>query len=629
MLPFLTILMTPGPYDDPAGRGGRQDRGHQYHADRRLPRRRPAGGHRRARAGHGPVRRRDRRRTRPRCAGATCCRRSPSRTGPSSARCTTPATTSAALDKALAAAGYDELRKEQAERRASGDALALGIGLASYVEITGMGDGEEHSASGERHRRGAPRRHGDDPHRHLAARPGSRDRLGHAGQRRARHPGREDHAEVGRHRPDPGGRRHRRLAQPAAGRRRGAAGIPGADRGRQGARRQPSSRPARPTWSSTSSRSAFEVAGDPDASVPLAAAGRGASGWSIRTVFSAPGATFPFGDARRGRRGRHRDRQGRRCSRWSPSTTPGVVLNPLLAEGQRHGGIAQGAAQAFLEEVVYDADGNPLTASFADYPFLSATEVPSFELADMADPHQLQPARRQGHRRGRLASARRPAVQNAVIDALSHLGVRHIDMPASSASRLAGNRAAQQELGPRRIGAFMTRIELTVNGEKRSDDVEPRLLLVHYLREVCGLRAANVGCDTTSCGACTVLLDGKSVKSCTVLAVQAAGQRGDHRRRSVRWRGAASGTGRVPAGARPSVRFLHAGHGDGSRRAAVGESASDRRPRCARGWRATCAGAPAITTSSGRCWPRPTRRRAAMRAAASSRPGPGKRRGDA
>src|SRR6202167_3048075 len=70
----------------------------------------------------------------------------------------------------------------------------------------------------------------------------------------------------------------------------------------------------------------------------------------------------------------------------------------------------------------------------------------------------------------------------------------------------------------------MTRIELTVNGEKRSGDVEPRLLLVHYLREVLGLRAANVGCDTTSCGACTVLLNGESVKSCTVLPVQASGQ---------------------------------------------------------------------------------------------------------
>ena len=67
-------------------------------------------------------------------------------------------------------------------------------------------------------------------------------------------------------------------------------------------------------------------------------------------------------------------------------------------------------------------------------------------------------------------------------------------------------------------------VKLTVNGEQRSDDIEPRLLLAHYLREVCGLRAANIGCDTTSCGACTVLLNGESVKSCTVLTAQAAGQ---------------------------------------------------------------------------------------------------------
>jgi carbon-monoxide dehydrogenase small subunit len=62
-----------------------------------------------------------------------------------------------------------------------------------------------------------------------------------------------------------------------------------------------------------------------------------------------------------------------------------------------------------------------------------------------------------------------------------------------------------------------------VNGAPRADEVEDRLLLVHYLRETCGLRATNVGCDTTSCGACTVLLDGESVKSCTVLAAQADG----------------------------------------------------------------------------------------------------------
>ena len=66
-------------------------------------------------------------------------------------------------------------------------------------------------------------------------------------------------------------------------------------------------------------------------------------------------------------------------------------------------------------------------------------------------------------------------------------------------------------------------ISLTVNGTSQSHDVEPRLLLVHYLREVVGLHGTNVGCDTSSCGACTVLLDGESVKSCTLLAVQADG----------------------------------------------------------------------------------------------------------
>ena len=112
-------------------------------------------------------------------------------------------------------------------------------------------------------------------------------------------------------------------------------------------------------------------------------------------------------------------------------------------------------------------------------------------------------------------------------------------------------------------------IELTVNGAARSDEVEPRLLLVHYLRERCGLRAANVGCDTTSCGACTVLVNGRSVKSCTMLAVQAAGSEvttaeglaagGEH----------APGAAGVPPGARAAVRLLHAGHGDGGRRPAA------------------------------------------------------------
>jgi aerobic carbon-monoxide dehydrogenase small subunit len=67
------------------------------------------------------------------------------------------------------------------------------------------------------------------------------------------------------------------------------------------------------------------------------------------------------------------------------------------------------------------------------------------------------------------------------------------------------------------------KISIEVNGEQREDDVEPRLLLVHYLREVLGLVGTNIGCDTSSCGACTAHIDGESAKSCTVLAVQADG----------------------------------------------------------------------------------------------------------
>jgi carbon-monoxide dehydrogenase small subunit len=69
----------------------------------------------------------------------------------------------------------------------------------------------------------------------------------------------------------------------------------------------------------------------------------------------------------------------------------------------------------------------------------------------------------------------------------------------------------------------MTKVALTVNGARHEADVEPRLLLAYFLRNELGLKGTNVGCDTSSCGACTVLLDGESVKSCTVLAVQAEG----------------------------------------------------------------------------------------------------------
>jgi carbon-monoxide dehydrogenase large subunit len=108
----------------------------------------------------------------------------------------------------------------------------------------------------------------------------------------------------------------------------------------------------------------------------------------------------------------------------------GTILNPLLAEGQRHGGIAQGIAQALYEEIVYDADGNPLTATFADYGIPSAAELPSYTLLTMETPTTLNPIGAKGiGEAGTIGST--PAVQSAVCDAVSHLGIRHIDMPAT------------------------------------------------------------------------------------------------------------------------------------------------------------------------------------------------------
>jgi carbon-monoxide dehydrogenase large subunit len=106
------------------------------------------------------------------------------------------------------------------------------------------------------------------------------------------------------------------------------------------------------------------------------------------------------------------------------------VINPLILDGQIHGGIGQGAAQALLEEVRYDTDGNPITSNFADYAFISAAELPSFEVIHMETPTPRNPLGAKGiGESGTIGST--PAVQSAVVDALTHLGVRHIDMPAT------------------------------------------------------------------------------------------------------------------------------------------------------------------------------------------------------
>ncbi len=333
----------------------------------------------------------------------------------------------AALEKALDAAGYDKLREEQARRRASHDITQLGIGVACYVEITGGGDGDDggpnENATVEVHEDGtATILTGTSPHgqgHSTAWAMIASEELGIPVENFTIKWGDTDLVPVGG---GTGGSRS--LQQGGAAVQQAARELLDVARERAAAALEASPDDLR----YDTERSAFAVAGDPDAAVrltELAAQER----LFVRTVFTAPGPTFPFGT--------HVavaevDTETGKAVLRNVITVDdaGIVLNPLLAEGQRHGGIAQGAAQALLEEVVYDADGNPLTASFADYPIVSATELPSFELATMETPTSYNPLGAKGIGEAGTIGAT-PAVQNAVIDAVAHLGVRHIDMPTT------------------------------------------------------------------------------------------------------------------------------------------------------------------------------------------------------
>ena len=332
----------------------------------------------------------------------------------------------AALDKALAAAGYPELRAEQARRRASGDTVQFGIGVSCYVEITGGGDesgAPQENATVEVHPDGtATILTGTSPHgqgHSTAWAMIASEELGIPVENFTVKWGDTDLIPVG------GGTGGSRSLQ------QGGAAVQQASRELIELARE---RAAAALEASASDlqydpgRSAFAVAGDPDASVRLADLAKDERLF-VHSIFTAPGATFPFGshvavaevDTETGKAV---------LRRVITVDDAGLVLNPLLAEGQRHGGIAQGAAQALLEEVVYDADGNPLTASFADYPIVSATELPSFELASMETPTSYNPLGVKGIGEAGTIGAT-PAVQSAIIDAVAHLGVRHVEMPAT------------------------------------------------------------------------------------------------------------------------------------------------------------------------------------------------------
>jgi len=117
-----------------------------------------------------------------------------------------------------------------------------------------------------------------------------------------------------------------------------------------------------------------------------------------------------------------------RLERMITCDDAGRIINPMIVEGQRHGGIAQGVAQALYEEMIYDSDGNLQTTNFADYGFISMAELPSFELVPMETPSPNNPLGVKGiGESGAIGST--PAVQSAVLDGLSYLGIKHLDVP--------------------------------------------------------------------------------------------------------------------------------------------------------------------------------------------------------
>jgi carbon-monoxide dehydrogenase large subunit len=348
----------------------------------------------------------------------------------------------AALERVLAAADYPALRAEQRRRRDAADVRELGIGLSVYVEITGGGD-----ESGPPNENATVQVHpdgtvtiltGTSPHGQGHATAWAMlasDQLGIPVDRITVRHGDTDLIPRG------GGTGGSRSLQ------QGGAAVAQATRelidvAKERAGELLEADPG--DLRVDTSRAALAVAGSPDAAVTFAElAAR--EPLVAHTVFSAPGPTFPFGahlavvevDTETGKV---------TLQRMVTVDDAGRVLNPLLAEGQRHGGIAQGATQALLEEMVYDPEGNPLTATFADYAFPSAAELPSFELLDMATPTPYNPLGAKGIGEAGTIGAT-PAVQNAVVDALAERGVRHVDLPLTPRRVWAAVQRAAGEAG--------------------------------------------------------------------------------------------------------------------------------------------------------------------------------------
>jgi carbon-monoxide dehydrogenase large subunit len=180
------------------------------------------------------------------------------------------------------------------------------------------------------------------------------------------------------------------------------------------------------------------VAGSPDTAVTWAQIGAIAyqphmapegtdPGLEVAVVFSPSNATWPFGahlamvevDA---------DTGDVQVLRYVTADDCGNVINPMIVDGQVHGGVAQGIGQALFEEARYDEAGNLLTGTLIDYPIPTATDLPSFELSRTVTPTDVNPMGVKGiGEAGTIGSAQ--TIVNAVVDAVASLGVTHIDMP--------------------------------------------------------------------------------------------------------------------------------------------------------------------------------------------------------
>jgi carbon-monoxide dehydrogenase large subunit len=329
----------------------------------------------------------------------------------------------AALDKVLGLAGYDDLRADQKARRERGDRKALGIGVSVYVEVTGAGPVPEFG-SVEVHADGTvTAQTGTSPHGQghetafaqiISATlgvPMEGVTLLHS-----------DTAAV----PEGQGTYGSRSLQLG-----GSSILVAAETVLSLAKQRAANLlEANPDDVVLFDDGRFGVAGTPARSLGWAElAGDGKDPLRAEAKHPQSAQTYPFGahvvvvevDTETGAVDLLRVVAVDDCGR---------VLNPLLAGGQVHGGLAQGIAQALFEEFAYDADGTPLTATLADYLVPSAAELPSFETAHTETPTPLNPLGAKGiGESGTIGST--PAVHNAVVDAVAHLGVRHVDMPCT------------------------------------------------------------------------------------------------------------------------------------------------------------------------------------------------------